>query len=307
MKIAHLSDLHISPRSRPENSDYTRRLLNYALEEGVDHIVVTGDLTDLATPDDFLEARKIFDEFGLLNPFRLTVVIGNHDIFGGVHLAKDLIKYPGRCATINYERKLNEFKSYFLETFENIYAPPPPKVFPFVKPIGDILFVGVNSIAKYSKFANLFGAKGRVYKSELSDVENLLKIAAHDVRKRILLIHHHFNKQVDTQFSSRQPTLKRLELYANRLKYKNKLYRIMRRFNIDLVLHGHEHVSHHYSQRGFYFMNAGGCVDKIKPQELMVNFVQFWGDQLYTEIRTIHEDKLKNQRKIFADTLVLNG
>ena len=81
----------------------------------------------------------------------------------------------------------------------------------------------------------------------------------------------------------------------------------MKKFHVDLVLHGHEHVSHQYTQYGFNFMNAGGCVDKIKPKELMINFIQYWGDKLYTEIRTIHEDALTNQRKIFADTLVLSN
>ncbi|MBN2012082.1 metallophosphoesterase [candidate division KSB1 bacterium] len=306
MKIAHLSDLHISPLSRPENSDITRRLLNYALEEGVEHIVVTGDLTDLARPDDFWEARKIFNDYGLLNPSKLTVIIGNHDIFGGVHLARDLIKYPTQCDAVNYNRKVHEFKSYFLETFENIYVADSAVIFPFIKPVGDLMFIGVNSIAQYSKLRNLFAAKGRIYKSQLTDLETLLKKYGHDAKKRILLIHHHFNKQADTQFSSRQPMLKRIELHANRLQYKRKLYRLMRKHNIDLTLHGHEHLSHQYNQRGFHFMNSGGCVDKIKPRQLIVNFIEYRGDKLITEIRTINEDKRANRHKILTDTLILN-
>ncbi len=306
MKIAHLSDLHISPKSRPQNLEYTRKLLNYVLEEGVDHIVITGDLTDLAEPGDFYSVRKVFQEFGLLNPFKMTLIVGNHDIFGGVHLARDIFHFPGRCASIDYEKRVQEFKSYFLETFENIYAPPPPLVFPFVKPVGDILFIGLNSIAKYNRGANIFGSKGRIYTQQMNDIENMMSMKTYEARRRILLIHHHFNKQVDTQFSSRQPMLKRLELHANRLKYKWKMYKFMRRHNVDLVLHGHEHVSHQYMKKGFRFMNAGGCIDKNKPGQLRVNFIQYLGHELYTEIRMINESALKTQRKIFADTLVMS-
>ena len=33
MKIAHLSDLHISKKSRPQNIDFVRYLIEYALNE----------------------------------------------------------------------------------------------------------------------------------------------------------------------------------------------------------------------------------------------------------------------------------
>ena len=307
MKIAHLTDLHVSRKSRPHNLFYTRKLLEYGLEEGVDHFVITGDLTDLGEPDDFYSLRKLFAEYGLLNPFKLTVVVGNHDIYGGVHLAREIATFPRRCKTVDFNQKVNEFRSYFIETFENIFAPPPPRVFPFIKPIGDVMLIGINSIARYSKWTNLFGSKGRIYREQMRDIQNLLAMKANDCRKRILLLHHHFNKMVDTQFSSRQPLLKRIELHANRLKYKRKTYNLMRQFKIDLILHGHEHVSHQYTVKGFKFMNAGSCIDKNKPGQLKMNFIQYWGDELHTEIRTIDTTVLKHKKKLFADTFVMSS
>ena len=66
MKIVHISDLHISHKHRPDNIRYTRYLLEYALEQGVDHIVITGDLVHLTDIDDFLALRKLFEEYNLL-------------------------------------------------------------------------------------------------------------------------------------------------------------------------------------------------------------------------------------------------
>ena len=115
MKIAHLSDVHICQKSRPKNLERTKLLLDYALQQGVDHIVITGDIVHLGEVEDYIALRNLFQEFGLLDPFKLTLVIGNHDVFGGVYLAEDILSFPEKCESINYDAKLLEFKNHFFE------------------------------------------------------------------------------------------------------------------------------------------------------------------------------------------------
>jgi 3',5'-cyclic AMP phosphodiesterase CpdA len=73
--IAHLSDLHLG-RSQ-STADAARRLRDSCLEYGVDHVVVTGDLTHrghVADLETFFEIFEPLDRDG-----RLTVIPGNHD------------------------------------------------------------------------------------------------------------------------------------------------------------------------------------------------------------------------------------
>ena len=78
MKIAHISDLHLNT------------IYSYSLENKADHLVITGDLTDNASEKDFEILRNLFRKNGLLNSERLSLVIGNHDIFGGLQSAEEI-------------------------------------------------------------------------------------------------------------------------------------------------------------------------------------------------------------------------
>ena len=77
MLIAHLSDLHL--RDETDAVEFDRQLDCIAAEP-VDHLVISGDLLDrwssplLARALDALAAR------GLLDPARLTIIHGNHDL-----------------------------------------------------------------------------------------------------------------------------------------------------------------------------------------------------------------------------------
>ena len=86
MKIVHLSDLHISLKNLPQNLEYTERLVTYGLEMGADHFVFTGDISHEGKDEDFLAFRNLLERYRLLTSEKTTLVIGNHDIYGGVHL-----------------------------------------------------------------------------------------------------------------------------------------------------------------------------------------------------------------------------
>jgi 3',5'-cyclic AMP phosphodiesterase CpdA len=74
--LAHLSDLHLG-RSDADTAGL-RRAVRALVEAEVDHVVVTGDLTDAGTFDQLATFRR------LTAPLdgRLTVVPGNHDRLG---------------------------------------------------------------------------------------------------------------------------------------------------------------------------------------------------------------------------------
>lgn len=76
--LAHLSDLHLG--ERPENVEAARALVRSVLDEAIDHVVVTGDVTHAGTIAEYELWLEVFRP--LLEARRLTVVPGNHDRAG---------------------------------------------------------------------------------------------------------------------------------------------------------------------------------------------------------------------------------
>jgi hypothetical protein len=102
IRIAHVSDLHVLSRTTSEwrRIIFNKRLTGYAnlvLRRGrvhrreylqtvlseaaaqADHLVVTGDITNLALEHEYEEARALLDEAARRT--EVTVVPGNHDIY----------------------------------------------------------------------------------------------------------------------------------------------------------------------------------------------------------------------------------
>jgi len=289
MKIAHLSDLHICQKSRPKNLVRTRLLIDYALQQGTDHFVFTGDIIHLGEKQDFVTFRNLLDEFNLLDSSRTTLVIGNHDIFGGVYFAEDILAFPQKCEAVDYNKKVIEFKNYFFETFEHTYFPASHEPYPFAKKIGNVVFIGLNSIHPYSKLKNLIASKGVVGKEQLDNLRQILQRSEYYDKIKIVLIHHHFQKVSNRCSLFTNTLLRNIETYGNKLKNRNQITKLLGRHKVDLILHGHEHDSHEYFYTGLHFMNAGGCIDKNKPGEMKINFVEIKDNEIKTGILTVLE------------------
>lgn len=293
MKIAHLSDLHICQKSRPKNLERARLLIGYALEQGVDHFVITGDIIHLNQEEDLVAFRNLLDEFDLLDSSRVTMVIGNHDIFGGVYLAEDILTFPKKCESVDFDKKVAQFKNIFFETFENTYYTSSDAIYPYAKIVGDVVFIGINSCSRYSKFRNPFAAKGKVGDKQLNNVQQILLKNEFQNKMKIVLIHHHFKKISDHSSLFHNSFLQNLESFGDKLQKKKRLIKLFRRHKVDLILHGHDHHCNEYWIKNLHFMNAAGCIDKNNPGELQINFVTVTTNAIKTEIRAIAETSSK--------------
>jgi 3',5'-cyclic AMP phosphodiesterase CpdA len=131
------------------------QLFEYIIDTGFDHLIISGDLTENTERSAFELTRETLKKFGLLNSGKLSMVIGNHDIFGGVHLAEDVINFPKKCKITNYQNKVSEFNYYFSETFERTERVN-GNSYPFVKAFDDVVLIGLNTIAEYSLLKNPF-------------------------------------------------------------------------------------------------------------------------------------------------------
>jgi 3',5'-cyclic AMP phosphodiesterase CpdA len=258
--IAHLSDLHISLDHSRYNIKKTRSLIEYCLRQGADHIVITGDITANGEKKEFEATRKIFRNYGLLDDRKLSLLFGNHDVYGGVHRAEEILSFPKRCKTTDYDRKMREFREYFHEVFDSSDQSSSSNSYPFVKIFGVAAIIGANSIARYSRVKNPIGSNGEVDNKQFELLRKTLMAEHLRGKRKLVLIHHHFNK-IHSHGSERTNSVwDAVERQTMKLRGKRRLLRLFAASGVDLVLHGHVHRNHEYVRKGIRFLNAGGSI-----------------------------------------------
>lgn len=285
MKIVHISDLHIDAVYKRTNYLKAIQLLEYITDTGFDHLIISGDLTENAEKSAFELTRKTLKKFGLLNSSKLSLVIGNHDIFGGVHLAEDVLNFPKKCKNTNYNDKVSEFNYYFREVFERT-GTFKNNLYPFVKEFDETVFIGLNTIAKYSVIKNPFASNGAIYDEQISAFETLLAEKKYKDKVKIVIAHHHFCK--DPIEESNDSTMwQKIERQTMKLRNKKSIIKLLSKCDIKMVLHGHIHETTEYNRKGIKFLNAGGSVLNSKPDEMKINVIHISNNNSHIETQTI--------------------
>jgi 3',5'-cyclic AMP phosphodiesterase CpdA len=184
--LAHLSDPHLGPVPRPQlNHLLSKRLLGYinwqsnrsrvhrpeVVKELIqnihaaapDHIVVTGDLVNIALPEEIALARNWLEQLG--DPQHVTVIPGNHDAYVRGALAQTRLQW----------------RDFMIGD-----VPGDDVTFPFVRDRGPIAIVGVNS----AKATPPFRATGHLSDRQLGQIGQTLKRLGEAGRFRVVLLHH---------------------------------------------------------------------------------------------------------------------
>jgi 3',5'-cyclic AMP phosphodiesterase CpdA len=319
MRIAHISDLHFTSFYRDNNLNSIKFLLKQILNEEIDHIIITGDLTDNAERNDFLALRKLFSDFNILKSNKLSLVIGNHDIFGGVQTAEELFSFPKRCKAVDYEIKINEFYNYFKETFDGILKIDPENIFPFAKEVNGVLLVGLNTIDRYSSTKNIFASNGIVHIEQFNSTVDILKNLSPKFDTKIIMLHHHFNKIKITKGNGFSSFWQNIERQTMKLRKKKRLLNLFEDFKIDLVLHGHYHEMANYKRKEIRFLNAGASFKGNRMNILSYNLIEIKNRSI--SIKTNHvyprkadlifdfdvrQNELLKEEKLFISEILRN-
>jgi 3',5'-cyclic AMP phosphodiesterase CpdA len=236
MRIAHLSDLHVlalegvSPmrffnkrftgwvnlrvkRSHKHRLGHVRAVAREISRACVDHVVVTGDLTNLALREEFVAVRSLLEEDLHLRPDQISVVPGNHDLY--------------TRGAMRTQRFTNYFGKYLQSDLPELSATIALGAFPFVKLREAVAIIGLSSAVPRPPLM----ASGQL---GLVQLEGLRRILAHpEVQSRtpVILIHHPVHNP-----SSRAKTL------IEGLWDADALIAEFAKIRHGLVLHGHLHV-----------------------------------------------------------------
>ncbi len=308
MKILHISDLHISKKLKFKNIHFLKKIITYFHDKKMDHLIITGDLTDNAEKNDFKLLRHIFKDFGILDRNKLSIVIGNHDIFGGIETAEDIINFPKKCIKTNYKQKMREFYSAFIECFEDCLFPVDSEHYPYAKDLGKVVLIGLNSIAKYSRLRNAFASNGKVSRAQFESLKKIFEEESFRDKRKIVMIHHHFTKYYK-KYEHKNSIWANVEKFTLKLRGKKKIINLLADNKVDLVLHGHLHESLEYFKDGLRFMNAGGSIDNNGESYLKMNTIELIDNRIVTDIITLpkfkYEKSISNYSKKMAKKVAM--
>jgi 3',5'-cyclic AMP phosphodiesterase CpdA len=192
-RIAHVSDLHVlSPasvkwhrilfnkritgqanlilkRGRVHRREYLLAVLSAAAAQS-DHVVVTGDITNLAFEHEYEEARVLLDDVG--RSVEVTVVPGNHDIY---------------LPSIHHEgRFLRHFETFLQSDLPELACEVPAGRFPCVKLRGRVAIIALSSAVPRPPFI----AAGYLGTAQLAALERVLAHPEVARRTPVVLVHH---------------------------------------------------------------------------------------------------------------------
>lgn len=230
MRLAHCSDLHLLSLDGRRVLDFaskrwiggmnllTNRGRHYHTEafedmvvdlnaQGVDHVLCTGDVTNLAFEQEFLYARERFDRL-TLGPTGVTVIPGNHDAYvdeGRAHFATVFADYSRSDDGWGWDDG-------------------DPSPWPLVRVRGHLAVVGLST----SFQTPWFTAYGKVGARQLARLERALSDERLRDKVRLVAIHH-------------PPVGKRARSRIRGLKDHEAFAEVLARAGAELVVHGHEH------------------------------------------------------------------
>ncbi len=230
MRLAHCSDLHLLSlagagmldfankrwigglnllmnRGRHHQTEIFEGMVSDLNAQGVDHILVTGDITNLALDEEFRFAKTLVESLDL-GPEQITVIPGNHDA------------YVKAGATY--------FKKHFGEHFESDADAADHlqgESWPTVRRRGSVTIFGLSTSLKTPWFT----AYGVIGKAQLARLRSALLDEKYADSFRLVAIHH-------------SPAEPRARSRVRGLRDRKDLYKLLQETGAELILHGHEHL-----------------------------------------------------------------
>ncbi len=236
MRLAHCSDLHLlshdgagwlklankrwigaanlmTNRSRHYHVAAFEHMVEDLNAQGVEHVLCTGDVTNLALEQEFEFARVRFDKLAN-GPAGVTVIPGNHDAYvaeGIAYFAKVFDEYHRSDVGWEWTEQAGDDDDDDLR-------------WPIVRIRGELALIGVTT----SRATPWFTAHGRVGFGQLARLRTALSDPRLAGKARVVAIHH-------------PPAGRRAESRIRGLRDHAAFAEVIAATGADLIVHGHEH------------------------------------------------------------------
>lgn len=236
MRIAHFSDLHLlSLEGVGFHRFLNKRLTGWAMlrfhrksvhkphlvravadEVGaarIDHVAITGDLTNLALESEFALVKSFLENDLGFHPDQVSVVPGNHDVYT-----------RGACKTRRFE---TFFKGYMESDLPEYGVDHHGARYPFVKLRGPVAVIGMSTAVPRAPMM----ASGRFGAAQIDQLARLLEHPEVQRRNKVILQHHPAHNVKN-----------RVIAYLEGLHDSKHMLRTLHRLEHGMILHGHSHI-----------------------------------------------------------------
>lgn len=282
-RILHLTDLHMTERegvglveSHGQRVEPIRKRLAAILEReasNVDHIIITGDLTDSGQESEFKQISDLLHKY--CQPEKTTIIPGNHDLVqGSTFYAADKAFRLGL---------FNKWCQDFLPASVGV-----TNMFPFTRWIGDrTCFIGVDTNGEGRTLYN--SSWGDIDGPQLERLKALLD-GMPDAVHKIIGMHHSFYR----------PKVK-MSLFASvvdrffmGMENSEAFKTLLMDYKNVVVTHGHHHIEiiHEEGPKDSPLINLGAASSVI-PDEVthVLNYVvlEFYNDAVLS-VKWHYED-----------------
>lgn len=226
-KLGHISDLHLGPlpdiryrelankritgyvnwhrsRSSALGDDVLNRVAEHMLESELDHVAITGDMTNLALESEIESARQWLEGFG--DGQFVSLVPGNHDAY-----------VPG--ALDKACRAWSEWMGS-----DGVKTPITSRSFPYMRVRGPLALIGISTARASAPFM----ATGYFRRRQAERLALMLDDAKRRNLFRVIMIHH--------------PPVRKAAQQHKRLNGINLFQRVVSQHGAELILHGHTHL-----------------------------------------------------------------
>ncbi len=240
IRLAHLSDLHLPfhggyPRRfwtikrtlgylnwhRGRKRSFLRRTVDQLVADlgkhGLDHVAVTGDLVNWGLPDELAAAADWLEALG--PPDKVCALPGNHDIYVSRGSDPGVGRWRPYMTPDDYGRGLLEELGQF--PGDQIIE----SAFPYVRRVGDVALIGLNSAVPTPPFV----AAGELGGGQRERLGAVLERLGEEKLVRLVMIHH--------------PPLVGQTPARRALRDADQLQKVFAQYGAELIIHGHNHTN----------------------------------------------------------------
>ncbi|MEO7096688.1 MAG: metallophosphoesterase [Polyangiales bacterium] len=239
MRIAHFSDLHLLSlegmgvkrflnkrltgfmmlrfhRKSVHKPHAVRAVADEVKQARIDHVAITGDLTNLALESEFdLVDRFLESDLGL-SPDQVSVVPGNHDVY--------------TRGSANKRRFEQYFAKYMTSDLPEFGVEHFGAKYPYVKLRKGIAIIGMSTAVPRGPMV----ASGRFGSAQIDQLALLLEHPEIKSRTKVILQHHPAHNMRN-----------RVIAYLEGLHDSKHMLRTLKKLEHGLILHGHSHIRVH--------------------------------------------------------------
>jgi 3',5'-cyclic AMP phosphodiesterase CpdA len=179
----------------------------------IDHVAITGDLTNLALESEFELVRRFLEDDLGMPPEKVSVVPGNHDLYtrGSAHKRR----FEAYCG----DWIASDLPEIGTDHFGARY--------PFVKLRGPVAIIGLSSAVPRAPLM----AAGKFGSAQLDQFRKLLAHPEVEKRTKVILQHHPAHNLKN-----------KVAAFLEGLHDSKHLVRSLARLEHGLILHGHSHI-----------------------------------------------------------------